>query len=190
MTQDMEMEVLFPGRVVKIKTAKGEVDVTVYPMPIEAFRRFKESCLSLIDVFNKAGGSEILGGGWQSILPVLLPVVVDEYLDLLAECVDGVDLLHKRCPQHLFPLLAKEWIFESFGTEEKLRPWTDLIGEVLTKVTGDEVDLWSTLSSSLSQQATTKLPSGGTESESSKPTFPPSNEEKEATPQVTLTSSD
>jgi hypothetical protein len=145
---DTELEILFPGRTIEIE---GESDrtmkVRIKPMPIRHFRDFKKAIHSAIDRLSSSGMLDEEGISWsKDFIPVVIDLATDELLDMVNECCEGINLLADNCPNWVFPLVAKEWIFESFGSEKKIRPWVQLIEETLEKATGQKPQLWEALS--------------------------------------------
>jgi len=145
---DTELEILFPGRTVEIEgEADRSIKVRIKPMPIRHFREFKKAIHSAVERLSAAGLMDEEGISWsKDFIPILIDLATDELLDMVNECCEGINLLSDRCPNWVFPVLAKEWIFESFGSEKKIRPWVQLIEDTLEKATGSKPEIWEALS--------------------------------------------
>jgi hypothetical protein len=79
----------------------------------------------------------------KEILRTMLPVVIGDLMDLVAECTKGVDV--KRLAHwHVAPI-AEAWIEESFADIKKLEPWIQMIDNLLEKMTGTKMNLWDKL---------------------------------------------
>lgn len=137
-----ELAELFPGKTIEIRGNNRTIRVTVYPMAVKHFRTFKDAVTKAMDKIGKAPAS----GGWESVLlPMLVQIAAEDLLDIVNECVDGIDLKHDRCPNWVYPLVVKEWVIESFGSEDKIRPWVSLLEELAERVGGQKVEIWQTL---------------------------------------------
>lgn len=144
-----ELADLFPGTSIEIYVNETKsIKIGIRPMPIIHFRKFKTSITRALDKLNKNGGESLKLD--TMILPLVAEIAADELMDIVNECVDGIDLTSDYCPQWIFPEIVKVWIFESFGSEKKLRPWIDLLDEILNKVTKQKVGLWDQLTQHLS----------------------------------------
>ena len=145
-----ELAELFPGKTIEIKGNGRTIRVTVYPMAIKHFRTFKDSVTKAMDKIGKAPA----GGDWSSvIMPMIVQIAADDLLDIVNECVDGIDLKHERCPNWVYPIVVKEWVIESFGSEDKIRPWVSLLEELAERVGGQKVNIWQTLTQRSSSAA-------------------------------------
>ena len=146
---DTDLEIMFPGRTVMVEgEADREIKVRIKPMPIRHFRDFKKAINDAIDRVSSSpaftGDTE--GFNWsKDMLPVFVDVATDQLLDMINECCEGIDLLSDNCPIWVFPTVVKEWIMESFGSEKKIRPWIDLVEEVLERATGNRPQIWESL---------------------------------------------
>ena len=176
-----DLNVLFPGKVITFDGAGGkQLSVTVFPMGSGHVRKFNAAvtkcfarvrALSLDTIEMPADIRSMTDSEWAAIVmklaktvPQIAIVVMDELMDLVAECVEGVDLKSTRCPIHLLPDIVLAWLMESFGDEKKARPWINLAEQIFSKVTGKPLDLWGVLSKRLSAGAsaqTTPSPASG-----------------------------
>lgn len=141
--QSAQLKTIFPGK--KIQLAK-DLEVTIKPMYVRQLRTFQDAIRSLVEKAQTIESTS-MGG----VLAQLAPMAVDTLFDALNECVEGIDLEDPNLPQWMLPKIAQEWLLESFGTEEKIRPWIAAIEEVICRVTGKKVDLWKDLTSKFSQ---------------------------------------
>ena len=137
-----ELAELFPGKTIEINGNGRTIRVTIYPMAIKHFRTFKDSVTKAMEKIGKAPA----GGDWSSvIMPIIVQIAADDLLDIVSECVEGIDLKHDRCPNWVYPIVVKEWVIESFGDEKKVRPWITLLEEMAERVGGQKVNIWQTL---------------------------------------------
>jgi len=147
-----ELADLFPGKTVEIKGNGRSIRVTVYPMAVKHFRTFKDSVTRAMEKIGKAPA----GADWTSIMmPMVVQIAAEDLLDIVNECVVGIDLKHDRCPNWVYPIIVKEWVIESFGAEDKIRPWISLLEELAERVGGQKVKIWQTLTQRSSSVAGT-----------------------------------
>ena len=113
---------LFPGREVDI----GGIPVKVMPLGVRHIRKFSDAVGRIMPTIVGVIGNEKLGKEeWTNkVVTTLMPFAMSDLLGLIDDCVD-VDL--NSVPQWELPKIAEAWIEESFGSEEKLRPWRDLM---------------------------------------------------------------
>jgi hypothetical protein len=160
-----ELAVLFPGRTIDLLKPDGTVwrTVRVVPMGVVHMRRFISALEEVIpkiavqvDFQKVAGGDK----GLSNLIPMIVPILTSDLIDLLDVCVEGLNLRTPGIPHFWLPQLAEAWIDESFGSEDRARPWVDTVDRVLSKVTGNEpLGLWATLSRSSVEKATLSTPS-------------------------------
>ena len=137
-----ELAEMFPGKTIEIKGNNRTVRVTIYPMAVMHFRRFKDSVTKAMEKLGKAPAD----GNWEAmILPLVVQIASEDLLDIVSECVEGIDLKSPRCPSWVYPTVVTEWILESFGSEDKIRPWVTLLEQLAQSVGGQKVNLWQTL---------------------------------------------
>ena len=176
-----ELRVLFPGSKIPVQTQEGStIDVWVFPHGVGHIRKFKEA---MERVFVRIGALKLapmefpedLNGmtaqQWAMVtiagaknLPQIALVVIDELLDLLAECVKGIDIKSTECPIWVLPEVALAWLMETFGDEKKARPWINMVEQNIKKTTGTDMGLWELLSKRSSAQATPSTSSSTTSS--------------------------
>ena len=137
-----DLKTLFPGRQVTIDAGGQKITFSVRPMAVSHFRRFKDAVSKALE---KIGGSTLDSG---SLMVTIIDLVADDLMDVINECVDGIDLTDDHCPVWLFPQLATEWFEESFGDEGKVKPWVELIEKVVERFSGTKVNLWESLTAS------------------------------------------
>lgn len=144
-----EMTVLFPGRTVNC----GQFSARVTPMLVRHIREFSEPIEKTIRGMIDAGVDfNSLAGSWPQLMAHLLPLVMGDLFELLNSCTD-VDL--DSVPHWVLPQVAEAWINENFGAQDQLRPWFEVVSRILSKLGTEEVDLWATVSNSLSRPGTT-----------------------------------
>tara|TARA_Y100000114_G_scaffold153211_1_gene172773 strand:- start:627 stop:1079 length:453 start_codon:yes stop_codon:yes gene_type:complete len=137
-----DLKTLFPGRKVSIEAGGQNISFHVRPMAVSHFRRFKDAVSKALE---KIGGTTLDSG---SLMVTIIDLVADDLMDVINECVDGIDLTDDHCPVWLFPQLATEWFEESFGDEGKVKPWVELIEKVVERFSGTKVNLWESLTAS------------------------------------------
>ena len=137
-----DLKTLFPGKQVTIDADGQKLTFTVRPMAVSHFRRFKDAISKALE---KIGGGNLDSVG---LMITIIDLVADDLMDVINECVDGVDLTDDHCPVWLFPQLATEWFEESFGDEGKVKPWVGMIEKVVERFSGQKVNLWESLTQS------------------------------------------
>lgn len=166
---------LNPGRAVILDFPKGKHTVTVYPLGVWHLKKYGDTIAKCCtDIAGKVGPLKVqtktlVSEGGLGELPVIdsgpemlsasfitaaAPIVVEHLLPIIAECVQGLDLKDPRVPAWALPPIAEAWIEESFGSQEKIRPWVGLVEMVLSRLSGQPVNLWGELSQSLAGTAT------------------------------------
>ncbi len=148
-----ELAVLFPGRTIKIGPEPAAVEITVNPMLVRHIREFAEPIERAIDKLIESGvdfGS--LGKSWPQLVRHLTPLLINDLFGLLNQCVD-LDL--DDVPHWVLPDVAGAWLEENFGSEDKLRPWFEVVSKLLEKLGNEKIDLWASVSSALSRPDTT-----------------------------------
>lgn len=166
-TDDEQLEILYPGTIITLKGEGGmdmEMKITVWPMGIRDFKRFKAAIRAITEEVSLIGFDWVKAKeDWQTVLlPIVITIVVDHFLELLNESVDGIDLMSPRCPQWVLPPVAQAWLLQSFGSEKKLRPWADLVDEIAERAGGKKLKIWQMLTKSSSPQATGSTKSAAT----------------------------
>lgn len=141
-----DVKVMFPGTELVIELPDGKIKVDVYPASIRHMKKFAAGIAGAFGVIRsmeltKDGSTE---DHVKQILPALLPVVLGDLLDLVNECTVGLDILD--LPHWVVAPIAEAWIMESFGSKKKIKPWIDLIENVMEKATGKRTEIWGTLS--------------------------------------------
>lgn len=162
MNADKAAEIVFAGREITLKTDDGkEIQVMVFPVGVGHIRRFNKAVedvlpkiLNQIDVSRFKKDASI-----GDFAPMIVPIVISDLLEIVAACIKGVDILSDNFPHWHLPPLIEAWIDVSFGKEEKIRPWVEVVENVLAKLTGKKIGIWETLSKSLSAPAMTSITS-------------------------------
>ncbi len=159
------MKALYPGTLVEIRLgAQGQrvVTATVYPVGFKHLQKFTVLMMRVGETLSKASATvrkdvdedELKKAMGNEVIKALVPIVMDEMMGLVAECVvfdDENVTMDSLAHYHIAPII-EAWIAESFLPLEKLRPWIEAINRLLNQVTGKPMNLWGTLSQSLSKK--------------------------------------
>lgn len=167
-----DQSILYPGTevvldFVGIQGETSQVSAIVYPVSFRSLQAFTKVMLKMTDVISSMGSTQIpksLAEAAKSgdekakmevnkimtreTLKALAPFVVSECLDLVKECVKGVDI-EQLAHWHVAPII-EAWIMENFGSLGKLQPWIQAVDNLITQATGETPNLWETVSQSLS----------------------------------------
>lgn len=155
------MRQLYPGRPVPLQCG---LSVTVYPIGYRHLKKFSgligRGLAMLADQAGSLSGAED-GVRARVVMQSLLPLVLADGLELLGECVDTKldDLPHWEIAP-----LAEAWVLESFGQENKYRPWLQAIENTVSNFTGKPFSISETLSKLSSPAATDSTTSSTTAS--------------------------
>lgn len=148
-----ELEILFPGRKVSIGNGELQCEITVMPMLVRHIRDFAAPIEAAIGKLTTDGVDFTkLGESWPLLIKHLAPLLINDLFDLLNECAD-MEL--NDLPHWVLPDVAGAWLDENFGSEEKLRPWFEVVSKILEKVSTEKVDLWGSVSKALLRPGTT-----------------------------------
>lgn len=156
---DATLKVLFPGETVHV--AEG-VDAVVYPLSVRHLRKFNQAIEELIPKIASQVDLRAFSGEKFDIgkaLPMVVPILLSDALDLIADCVEGVNILDEHFPHWKLPDIVDAWIQTSFGSEERVRPWIEVVEKNIARLTGESPGIWDTLSQSLRDRATTSTSS-------------------------------
>ena len=175
----MATSTMFPGTEVTLPTPDGVEDliVTVYPMGIRHLKQFIHNIeevipriASQVDMGQlfKAKKRKVLDMGegnapvideqpdiMTMLLPIAVPILCTDLLDLLNECTIGLDLNEQYAPHWWMPMIAEVFVEESFGTEAKLRPWVEAVDNVIGRLLGESPGISEMLFKPASQPDTT-----------------------------------
>lgn len=123
-----DLATMFPGRTISVECGNLTIPVKVHPLPLAQLHRIRKA---ISEIMREVGD---IGTFWaqvkslnSAVIPVLVGVAVDHCLEIINDCVEGIDLMHPRTPHWVLPSIALAWIEESFGSEHKTNPWADLI---------------------------------------------------------------
>lgn len=152
-----ENAALFPGRDVFLNGSEGTqpIKVTVRPLKLKHLRQFREEIGKTFRELEALGiniteiaalPKEAVQPKISAVLPIAVPVIIEHMIPLMQTCIEGAVL--DELEHFFFPQLLVAWIEESFGGERS-RPWIAAVENLLRSLTGKEIDLWSTLRSSL-----------------------------------------
>ena len=162
----VDLETMFPGREVVIaEVGDKKLTAQVYPLGIVQIRKFNDTLADVLPrIATKVDLSKLKRAndfmvGFADLLPAITPMVASDLIELIDDCVVGVDLTKDRVPHWVLPKIVEIWIEESFGEAGKLKAWLDAIDRVLEKITGHKPGIWDTLCKHLSKQDTPSIPS-------------------------------
>jgi len=146
-----QLERLFPGE--EVVLAEG-MTVKVTPVKVKHLPEFSKAIQSAMPVLLRDGVNPIEGDtvNWKSVLPLLIPIIIENMLGIVNECVSDIDIM--ELPHEYLPPLITSWLSQSFGDLGKLQPWITSVEAVVHKLTGKEIQIWSTLSKPLSAMDT------------------------------------
>lgn len=163
--EDRSLKVLMPGT--KLENLQCGVTATVYPM---GFVHMREFASDLVAAFNavarvaapdkprndtKEERQRVEREFGERLIKSMAPMVTTQLLDVVARCVTfeaGVTM--DQVPHYDVPVIVEAWIMESFGTEDKWRPWLATMERLLTHFSGKEVRILEMLSKPSSPQDT------------------------------------
>lgn len=154
------LEALFPGRVVKVDSDRG-ITAIVYPPGIMHVREFSRDLVSamMTTVQMIASPRNADRQKLTAIITQMVPFITSNMIDLVCACVrvecpqvPGITV--KDLPHWLVASIIEAWVVESFGSEEKLRPWKAAIERTVSQVTGKPFSISETFSRLSSPQAT------------------------------------
>ena len=125
----------------------------VQPMLVRHIRDFAEPIEKAITKLASEGVDFAkMGDSWPLLIKHLAPLLINDLFGLLNECTDA-DL--NDLPHWVLPEVAGAWIDENFGSEEKLRPWFEVVSRIVEKLSNKKVDLWDSVSMALLRPGTT-----------------------------------
>lgn len=139
-----DIEQLFPGRVVQLE--KG-LAATVFPPGLLHIRKFSRDVVGLgMALADSVGKLKDKAGQSQALVQQLLPFLLTNALDLVAECVrvdgpGGKTYKIAELPHWLLPPILEAWVEESFGDEAKVRPWKAAIEKTVERATGSKLTI-------------------------------------------------
>lgn len=160
------MEVMFAGKTVDVWKGKvGDEDVevkaTVFPVGVQHVQQFSEKVVGALGVLNKTAvsinaGDEAVAA---SVVQSLLPYALENLMDVIDRCVrfnvPGMSI--SDLPHYVFPTIIEAWIVESFGTEEKWRPWVAALDRVMTRFGLEKMDWKKIFSEMRSKDASSQV---------------------------------
>jgi len=178
-----ETKVLFPGRRIALASDPDDPDdplagvfAEVFPLGVCHIDRFANEITGALMLLasdmarlrGKGGEDAQLGG---AVLQQLVPFVIRNLMSLFRACVkigdtrlSDVDEEVTNLPHWVAPKLIEAWIADSFGEEEKWRPWVTATENVLAQF-GVETSSISGIFSKLSSPQDTT--SGGSSTKDS-----------------------
>ena len=141
---------VFPGKPVKIESLG--IDAMVYPLGFCHLDQFSKDIVGMITSLMRIDTSKLGGMTKEAMAAAIaqhaVPIILESGVMLIDECVvievpgneefETVKLSIKDLPHWEAPALIEEWIIESFGTEDKWRPWLEAVNRVVRQVTNDQ----------------------------------------------------
>ncbi len=123
--EPLDLATLFPGRRVRLPAPLDDVKIVVWPASVSQMRRFSEAISRFVSRVSLIQFSEHLDDEARitQMIPHLIPIVLDEMIDLVNECTVGIDLNSERLPHWLCAPLVHAWLEESLLGEGKVEPW-------------------------------------------------------------------
>jgi hypothetical protein len=138
----LEMNILFPGREVKLT---DEITAEVFPIGLEQIKRYSSKLIDMLEtLFSnlKIDGSADLSKFsdiiksqlTDSAFRILLPRLLSDAIELLSECVmlrinreefkdQRIPLAEANVPHHYMIKIAEVWFHENFTREDVIEPW-------------------------------------------------------------------
>lgn len=127
---------LFPGRVVVLDEANN-IKATVFPLGVVHIRKFQRQLTTVMTTLQsmKLPNIEDKKAVEAFVMAELIPIVLNDAFDMLADCIritrgDAVIPFEQMPHWHLAPV-ATTWLEESFGSEEKVRPWKEALARMM-----------------------------------------------------------
>lgn len=150
------MRILFPGTELALES--GAI-VTVYPLGVRHLRKFTEELSLLLGMLNSGHvrGSEAEIG--VKVMSEFGPVILSRLINVINECCviqykDEKDLSLDDLPHWELPVIAQQWIEDSFGSEGKRKPWITAIETLMSRVLKKKTTISEMLSRSVSSPVT------------------------------------
>ncbi len=127
--EPINFAVLFPGRAVELPPPLDVVKVVVWPASVAQMRKFSEAISRFISRVSLIQFAEHLDEDARitMMIPHLIPIVLDEMIDLVNECTVGLDLTTERMPHWICAPLVHAWLEESLLGEGKVEPWMNAL---------------------------------------------------------------
>lgn len=126
------MNIHFPGRTVELEG----FTCTVYPLGVKHLRKFQRQIGRIVSSVSAmkvpAGTDKDVLEKW--VIAEVVPLIVADAFELLIDCIiikKGDDTIPlEEAPHHWLPILGTHWVQDSFGSEEKIRPWKEALAKV------------------------------------------------------------
>lgn len=158
---EKQFKVLYPGRKVPLSCGLTAV---VYPLGFKHLRRFSKDvagALAMLGTLRLPKEGDATSRS-KALMGQVLPFALEHLLVMLGECVVFVDGDNKEVDVTMddlahwdLPALIMAWFEESFGTEDKRRPWIEAVEMAMTKVTKKPFKMSEIFSNSSSPADTT-----------------------------------
>lgn len=142
---------LFPGTKVPLTE---DIEATVYPLGVKHIKvvSLRVSAimrvLAAIPVKEGSSSEEKL----YTALPTVLPILVQEFLDVISDCVvikdaegEIVEGSIEDLPHHMLPPILTVWVEDSF-TEGKIEIWKTSLEQAYERTTGKVLSISEMLS--------------------------------------------
>lgn len=181
---DGGLSLIVAGTDVPIVVGQTRIVFNVQPLKVRHLGQFRRELTNALLEYQSASGKSLaatLGSlanddkaqadaaqaAILESLPLMIPLLIEHALPLVESCVkgtvvdaDGKPVAGATAPVlsdlphwHLAPL-ATAWIAESFGSEERVRPWVTAAEQAILSLSGRKVNLWSALSGAFSPPGT------------------------------------
>lgn len=147
-----DLKTLFPGRELEIEGLSDPL--TIYPLGISHISKFNAAIEGLLPRIASQVDLSSIGSAMKDLLPMITPILLGEALDLVDECVVGLELKDPLIPHWILPQVVEAWIEESFIGEGKIEPWIQAIERTIEKMTGEKLEISEMFSNFSSPQDT------------------------------------
>lgn len=162
--------VLWPGK--RVELEKGIV-ATVYPFGVAHLRAFSLQIAQFVSLMSNVTvkpGDDVAAK--MQYLSKAVPHALSELFGLIEACTElepkGRTL--SELPNWLLPAIAKAWLIENFGDDEKgtpkWHPWVAVAQDALEAMTGEKHPILETISKTLSRPGTDSKTSSTAKQES------------------------
>mgnify|MGYP001557853467 CR=1 FL=1 len=151
-----DFRTFFPG--IKIQLS-DRLSVEVFPIGTKHLEKFSEQVGVIIGIIASENLEKTIDPLTQKetldvaaivkrAAPQIIKYCSTHALDLLQECCffEPVQFPIRELPHYKLPPILAAFIDQSFGSGDKLRPWVEVVELALSRIAGQRVEIWETLS--------------------------------------------